>query len=60
MNYEYKPSTTDEFSGLPIRLTDNSPKDGDIYDEEFQTDEPLTEEEIRAIVEDNGYGDGWE
>jgi len=48
--------TTDGYSGLPIRPTDNGLRDGDM--EAPQEARPLTEEEVAAIVEKAGEADG--
>ena len=51
-------------SGMAIRKTDNSPKNGDIFDEDYQSTSPLTEDEILSILEqeinlaEDGL-DGW-
>lgn len=44
--------TIDTNSGLGIRLTDNSPKEGDDFQLADQHTRPLTEEEIKAKIEE--------
>lgn len=47
-------NTIDTNSGLEIRLTDNSPKEGDIFRKEDQVNRPLTDEEIQGIIKSAG------
>lgn len=43
---------TDTNSGLGIRLTDNTPKDGDDFQLADQYARPMTDEEIMAKIEE--------
>ena len=47
-----KKESIDINSGLEIRLTDNSPKEGDDFQKADQYARPMTDEEIKAKIEE--------